>query len=113
MGISQLKSKKQQKKNLAKVAKFFFDKSQSVCFSKIHAFVFVVKLLVVLVDFSYNLAGSAHCNDVGGDVFCDDAPLSITDVALEVGFQEASYFAETFKKTYNCTPSEWRRAHSN
>ncbi len=38
-----------------------------------------------------------------------DSDLSITEVALEVGFGGVSYFAETFKKNYGCSPSEYRK----
>ncbi len=34
--------------------------------------------------------------------------LSITEIALEVGFGGVSYFAETFRKHYGCSPSELR-----
>ncbi len=35
--------------------------------------------------------------------------MSITDIALEVGFNGVSYFAETFKKNYGYSPSEYRQ----
>lgn len=31
--------------------------------------------------------------------------LSVTEISFETGFHNASYFAETFKKYYHCTPS--------
>ncbi len=34
--------------------------------------------------------------------------LSISEIALEVGFGGVSYFAETFRKNYGCSPSEYR-----
>ncbi len=34
--------------------------------------------------------------------------MSISEIAFETGFQGASYFSETFKKFYSCTPSEYR-----
>ncbi len=34
--------------------------------------------------------------------------LPITEIAFEVGFGGVSYFAETFKKHYGCSPSEYR-----
>lgn len=37
--------------------------------------------------------------------------LSITEISYEVGFNSASYFAETFKKYYQCTPTEYARVH--
>ncbi|MUT67583.1 AraC family transcriptional regulator [Paenibacillus sp. NEAU-GSW1] len=33
----------------------------------------------------------------------------ISDVALEVGFDHISYFIKVFRKTMNCTPSEYRK----
>ena len=38
--------------------------------------------------------------------------LTITDIALECGFDNISYFNRVFKKQLNCTPSEFRsRSH--
>ncbi len=34
--------------------------------------------------------------------------LAITEIALAVGFQSASYFSETFRKIYGCTPCTYR-----
>ncbi|MDD3253973.1 MAG: AraC family transcriptional regulator [Lachnospiraceae bacterium] len=34
---------------------------------------------------------------------------TISEICFEVGFSGASYFAETFKKSYRCTPGEYRR----
>lgn len=39
--------------------------------------------------------------------------LSITEVAIECGFQEMSYFSKTFKQTHGCTPSEYRDQKRN
>lgn len=36
--------------------------------------------------------------------------LSVTEVALSVGFFSASYFAETFRKEYGLSPTQWRSA---
>lgn len=36
--------------------------------------------------------------------------LSVTEVALSVGFSSASYFAETFRKFYGASPTQWRVA---
>lgn len=33
----------------------------------------------------------------------------ISDIALQCGFQEMSYFAKTFRKFYGCTPGEYRK----
>ncbi len=33
---------------------------------------------------------------------------SITEIAYEVGFEGVSYFAETFRKKYGCSPSKFR-----
>lgn len=37
--------------------------------------------------------------------------LPITDICYEAGFSGVSYFSETFKKNYNCTPSNYRKRH--
>ncbi len=37
-----------------------------------------------------------------------ETDLSITEIACEVGFSGASYFTETFKKHYKCSPSEYK-----
>ncbi len=37
-----------------------------------------------------------------------ETDLSISEIAFEVGFQSASYFTETFKKNYGCSPSEYK-----
>ena len=34
--------------------------------------------------------------------------MSITDIAFETGFSGASYFAETFRGTFGCSPREYR-----
>ncbi|MDO4608624.1 MAG: AraC family transcriptional regulator [Clostridia bacterium] len=34
--------------------------------------------------------------------------MPITEIALSVGFGGVSYFAETFKKNYGCSPSEYK-----
>ncbi len=34
--------------------------------------------------------------------------MQITEIALEVGFGGVSYFAETFRKNYGCSPSEYK-----
>ncbi len=36
--------------------------------------------------------------------------LPITEIALETGFNGASYFAETFRRHYGCSPSAYRAA---
>lgn len=38
--------------------------------------------------------------------------LSITEIAFDVGFRGASYFAETFRKNCGCSPSEYRERHA-
>ncbi len=37
-----------------------------------------------------------------------NSDMSITEIALEVGFGGVSYFAETFKKNYGCSPGKYR-----
>lgn len=44
-----------------------------------------------------------------GMVLLEQPDLSITDVALEIGFSGASYFTEMFRKTLGTTPSEYRK----
>lgn len=36
---------------------------------------------------------------------------SITDIAMEVGFNSPSYFAQIFKKTQGCSPAKYRKSH--
>lgn len=36
---------------------------------------------------------------------------TILEISFEVGFLGASYFSETFRKYYHCTPSEYRKKH--
>lgn len=37
---------------------------------------------------------------------------SVTEIAYLVGFSNASYFTECFRKLYDCTPLEYRKAHA-
>ncbi len=37
-----------------------------------------------------------------------NSDMPITEIALSVGFGGVSYFAETFKKNYGCSPSEYK-----
>jgi AraC-like DNA-binding protein len=37
---------------------------------------------------------------------------NISEIALEVGFSNPSYFAECFKKQFGCTPSHYHRSSS-
>ncbi len=36
---------------------------------------------------------------------------SVTEIAFDVGFNGSSYFAESFKKIYGCSPSEFRKKY--
>ncbi len=36
----------------------------------------------------------------------------MTEIALEVGFNNPSYFAEQFKKLFGCNPSEYKNKHT-
>ncbi len=38
-----------------------------------------------------------------------DSDLPVTEIALNVGFGGVSYFAEAFRKHYNCSPGEYRQ----
>lgn len=38
-----------------------------------------------------------------------NSDMSITEISYEVGFNNASYFAETFRKYYHCAPREYVR----
>ncbi len=40
--------------------------------------------------------------------FLKNSDMTITEIALETGFGGVSYFAETFRKNYGCSPSEYR-----
>ena len=35
--------------------------------------------------------------------------LSVTEIAFDVGFANTSYYIDTFKKRYGCTPNEYRK----
>lgn len=37
---------------------------------------------------------------------------SVTEIAYLVGFSNASYFTECFRKLYDCTPLEYRKTHA-
>ncbi len=37
------------------------------------------------------------------------AAKSVTQIAFDVGFDDAAHFTRAFKKRYHCTPREWRR----
>ena len=34
--------------------------------------------------------------------------MTVSEICYEVGFSNASYFAETFRNTFHCTPKEYR-----
>lgn len=36
---------------------------------------------------------------------------TVSEICFDVGFSGASYFTETFRKIYGCTPTEYRTAH--
>ena len=38
---------------------------------------------------------------------------TITEIALQCGFNSSSYFTETFRKELNCTPSDYRKKHKH
>ncbi len=42
-----------------------------------------------------------------------DTDLSVTEIALEVGFGGASYFSEAFRKRCGCSPSAYRGSQSS
>ena len=37
--------------------------------------------------------------------------LSITDIALDVGFSDSNYFSRRFRKTHGQSPREYRKRH--
>lgn len=37
--------------------------------------------------------------------------MTVCEICYEVGFSGASYFSETFKKVFGCTPIEYRKAN--
>lgn len=43
--------------------------------------------------------------------YLKNTDMTITQIAHTVGFSGSSYFAETFKKRYNITPSEYKKAN--
>ncbi len=38
-----------------------------------------------------------------------DGSLSVSDIALSVGFNHSAYFSKLFKRQFGCSPSEYRR----
>ena len=38
--------------------------------------------------------------------------LSVTEIAFDVGFANTSYYIDTFKKRYGCTPNEYRKRNN-
>lgn len=38
--------------------------------------------------------------------------LTVLEISYEVGFSGASYFSETFRKFFGCTPSEYKRSEN-
>lgn len=44
----------------------------------------------------------------GLELLCN-TDMTILEISYEVGFSGASYFSETFRKFYDCTPSEYRK----
>lgn len=40
-----------------------------------------------------------------------ETDMSILEISYEAGFHNASYYSETFKKYYGCTPKEYRKNH--
>ena len=40
-----------------------------------------------------------------------NSTMTITNISYQVGFSSSSFFIETFRKFYGCTPLEYRRDH--
>lgn len=54
-----------------------------------------------------------HCRlDHACRLLSGDAAASVTDVALSCGFSSSQYFANAFRKRFNCTPTEFRCSRS-
>lgn len=47
--------------------------------------------------------------EVAASLLVDRSKLSITDVALQCGFESAQYFSRVFYKIKNCSPRDFRR----
>ncbi|MBQ3028121.1 MAG: AraC family transcriptional regulator [Lachnospiraceae bacterium] len=43
------------------------------------------------------------------ELFCDAPDLTMTEVALACGFSSSSYYAESFRDHYGCTPTEYKK----
>src|SRR5574340_1227727 len=51
-----------------------------------------------------------HCRlDHASRLLRRDAAASVTDIALTCGFSSSQYFANAFRKKFDCTPTEFRR----
>lgn len=47
----------------------------------------------------------------GAELLCH-SDMTVQEISYEVGFSGASYFTETFRKYYGCTPGEYRKRQS-
>ena len=41
-----------------------------------------------------------------------DTAMSVMEIALAVGFGSASYYAETFRKNFDQSPTQYRKEHN-
>jgi AraC-like DNA-binding protein len=46
-------------------------------------------------------------------ILMDETSYSVTDIAFMVGFDSSTYFSTCFRKTYQSSPSAYRKSHSS
>jgi AraC family transcriptional regulator len=75
------------------------------CFSEYHFHrIFVASVGMTLQDFIHYRRLSKALD------MLTDSPLRITDIAFEVGFESSAAFSTTFKRFFQITPKEYRKA---
>ena len=42
-----------------------------------------------------------------------ETDMSITEIAMKCGYETSNYFGDAFRRTNNCSPSQFRRMNGN